>query len=129
MHAFYCSLIVVAALTVASCDSDVEPAYSMHNDGLFEESPHVVVRSNSDVARYALRWKYGFMGFYFRPEAKIVDGNLCFSLQGTTSSGSLSGEKAELAITDLNEIEALKRGGACWLEPSGERIKLEVKAP
>jgi hypothetical protein len=116
-----------AALIATGCSSGAESGYSMYNEGLFEESPLVVMRTVNDSTNYSLRWKYGSMGFYFRPEANIIDGQLCFSLQGTTSSGAVAGEKAEIAITDHNQIEALERYGAYWLEPNGKRIRLVVR--
>jgi hypothetical protein len=86
------------------------------------------MRFDSDATHYALRWKYGTQGFFFQPEANIIDGRLCFSLQATTSSGSLSGERAEIPISDRDQIKALQQRGACWLEPDGQtKISLELK--
>ena len=57
----------------------------MYNEDIFEESAFVVLRATSDSTNYALRWKYGSMGFYFHAEANVIDGQLCFYLKGTTS--------------------------------------------
>jgi hypothetical protein len=127
MRVVFASYMLSAALIATGCNSSSDSGYSMYNEGLFEESPHVVMRTITDSANYALRWKYGSMGFYFHPEASVIDGQLCFSLQGTTSSGAVAGEKAEIAIADRKQIEALERHGAYWLEPNGKRVRLEVR--
>ena len=121
------ALIAHSGLIFTSCGFGFGPGASMYNEGLFEESPHIVMRSTTRTASYALRWTYGSQGFYFRPEAKVIHGQLCFSLQATSSSGNLSGQKAEIAITDRRQIEAIERHGAFWLEPNGEKVRLEVK--
>jgi hypothetical protein len=75
---------------------------------------------------YSLRWRYGTDGFYFTPRSKVVNGQLLFALQATTSTGSTSGRYAELPITDPKRIHALESGGALWLEPDGRKVRLEM---
>jgi hypothetical protein len=68
------------------------------------------------------------MGFFFQPRGKIIDGQLLFSLQGTSSSGSLSGRYDEVPVEDPEMVEALRAGGAYWLEPDGQRVRLEERS-
>ena len=116
-------------LIVASCGRGIGPGYSMHDELYFEESPHIVMQTQAGSAAYALRWTYGSLGFFFQPEATVIDGRLYFSLQGTSSSGALSGHNAEIPITDRIQIEALERAGAYWLEPDGTKVRLELRTP
>jgi len=116
---------VLVASVVAGCGLRFGPGYSMHNKRYFGDSPHIAVHTNT--ATYGLRWQYGEMGFFFEPRAKVVDGQLCFSLQGTSSSGAYRGRYSELPITDSKKIQALQRGGAFWLGPDGEKVRLEVR--
>jgi len=86
------------------------------------------VHSNPGTATtYGLRWQYGTAGFFFQPRSKIVRGQLCFSLQVTSSSGSLAGRYGEIAIPDPKAIQALHSEGAFWLEPGGRRVRLEER--
>jgi hypothetical protein len=95
----------------------------MQDKAYFAESPHIVVCTNA----YSLRWQYGTMGFFFQPRSKIVNGQLLFSLQATSSSGSLSGRYGEIPITDPKKIKVLQSGGAYWFESDGQKIRLEVR--
>ena len=119
------SLTLVAALFLTGCGARFGPGYSVHDKHYFADSPHIAVHTNT--ATYSLRWQYGTMGFYFSPRAKIVAGQLCFSLQGTSSSGSLSGRYGEVPIIDPKQVQALLSAGACWLEPDGRKIRLDVR--
>jgi len=67
------------------------------------------------------------MGFYFHPSSKVINGQLCFALQGTSSSGRLKGKIGEITITKPREISALLSGGAFWLEPDGTKVRLSLK--
>lgn len=98
------------------------PGFSMTNPAYFMEPPHVVATSSG----YVLRWRYGSWGFFFQPSSKVVDGQLVFTLQSTTSSGSLTGTYGERPITDNKSIHALETRGAFWLEPDGRTIPLRV---
>jgi hypothetical protein len=120
--------VALAALILVGCGARFGPGHSMRDKVLFADSPHIAVHSNSGTGTtYGLRWQYGTTGFYFQPRSKIVSGQLCFSLQATSSSGSLSGRYSEIAITDPKSIQALQSGGAFWLEPGGQRIRLEER--
>jgi hypothetical protein len=119
------SLVVIALLFLTGCNARFGPGFSMHDKSLFADSPHIALRTVP--AGYSLRWQYGTWGFYFHPRSKLVDGQLCFSLQATSSSGALSGQYSEIAITDPNHLQALKSGGAFWLEPDGKKIRLEER--
>jgi len=96
----------------------------MNNKAYFSASPHIGVHTNTTT--YGLRWQYGTMGFYFQPGAKVVSGQLLFSLQATSLSASLSGRYAEVPIADPTQIRALLTGGAFWLEPDGRKIRLAL---
>jgi hypothetical protein len=124
MRTVILSLTLFSACVLAGCGARFGPGYSMNDKAYFADSPHIAVHTNTTT--YGLRWQYGTMGFYFQPSAKIVSGQLFFSLQGTSSSGSLSGRYAELPITDPTQIRALLGGGAFWLEPNGRTIRLTL---
>lgn len=95
----------------------------MTDPGFFSEPPHLVANGRG----YVLRWRHGSWGFFFQPEAKVVEGRLLFTLQATSSRGSWSGRHGEWPITDPKRVRALERGGAFWLEPDGRKVRLEVK--
>ena len=95
----------------------------MNDTAYFMEAPHIVARSDG----YRLRWRYGKWGFFFEPSSKMVDGQLLFALQATSSSGSLTGRYGEMPIAGPKRIHALENGGAFWIEPDGRRVRLEVK--
>jgi hypothetical protein len=97
-------------------------AWSMYNKQYFAEPPQIVKRLND----YSIQWRYGAMGFYFFPSSKVINGRLVFALEGTSSSGSLSGRFGEQAITKPKEIRAIETGGAFWLEPDGREIALKM---
>ena len=83
----------------------------------------------ANTATYGLHWLYGSMGFYFQPRAKIVSGQLLFSLQGTSSTGKRSGLYDEMPIADPTQIQMLLSGGAFWLEPNGTKMRLALTNP
>jgi hypothetical protein len=115
--------LLLALVLLAGCAGfRFGPGFSMNDPGLFSEPPHIVAGPQG----YSLRWRYGTAGFFFRPDSKVVDGKLLFALQATSSSGSLTGRYGELRITDPKRIQALKSGGAFWLEPDGRKVRLEV---
>ena len=117
------TLFLLFTLSVfAGCGFRFGPGLSMHDKACFGESPHIVARTNG----YSLRWRYGTDGFFFQPRSKIVDGQLLFSLQVTSSSGALSGRYGEVPITDPKQIQALKEAGAYWFERDGRKIRLEI---
>jgi hypothetical protein len=119
------ALTLATVVSLAASFSRFGPGFSMHNEAHFSESPHIAVRS--DPASYSLRWRYGTMGFFFVPGAKVVDGQLLFSLQATSSSGNLRGRYGEIPITDPKHIQALRSAGAYWFEQGGQKIRLEEK--
>ena len=115
-------LLAFVALLLAGCGARFGPGYSLDDKHYFASRPHIAVHTNT--ATYGLRWQYGSMGFSFQPRAKIVSGQLLFSLQGTSSSGSLSGRYVEIPITGPTQIRTLLTTGAFWLEPDGTRVSL-----
>jgi hypothetical protein len=118
------SALAFVALLLAGCGARFGPGYSLDDKHYFAARPHIAV--HTITATYGLRWQYGSMGFYFQPSAKIVSGRLLFSLQGSSSSGSLSGRYAEIPITDPTQIRTLLATGAFWLEPDGTKVSLTV---
>ena len=116
--------VLAALVSYSYLTNRFGPGYSMHDTNYFADAPHIAVHTNT--ATYALRWQYGTMGFFFTPDAKIVGGELCFCLRATSSSGSLSGRYSEIPITDQKMIQALRSGGAFWLEPDGTRASLAL---
>jgi hypothetical protein len=119
------ALTLAAAVFLAASFSRFGPGFSMHDEAYFSDSPHIAVRAAP--ASNSLRWRYGTMGFFFVPGAKVVDGQLLFSLQATSSSGNLRGRYGEIPITDPKHIQALQNGGAFWFEQGGKKIRLEEK--
>jgi len=75
---------------------------------------------------YALRWTYGEWGFFFQPEYRVREGALWFSVQGTSSSGALTGRTVEMAIEKPKAIAALQNGGAFWWEPDRTTVRLAI---
>jgi hypothetical protein len=78
---------------------------------------------------YELQWKYGSMGFYFFPESKVVDGELLFALQSTTSTGIRRDKLGSVPINNPKHVTALRNKGAFWLEPNGSKVPLKVIQP
>lgn len=117
------ALLSLASLIAGCAALRPGSGFSMSDPGYFSESPHIVVTPTG----YSLRWRYGTYGFFFRPESKIVEGQLLFALQATSSSGYWRGRQGELPITDPKRIHALETGGAFWLEPDGQKVRLEVR--
>ena len=118
------SLLAFAALILVGCGARFGPGYSLDDKHYFASRPHIAVHTKTTT--YGLRWQYGSMGFYFQPRAKVVSGQLLFSLQGTSSSGSLNGRYDEIPITDPTQISTLLAGGAFWLEPDGTKVSLSL---
>jgi len=115
--------LIAAACLLSACGFRFGPGRSMYDEALFSEMPYIV----SPFEGYSLRWRYGTWNFYFRPDSKIVDGQLLFALGATSSSGDLTGKYGEIPITDPKRIRALEAGGAYWLEPDGRRVRLEIR--
>ena len=67
------------------------------------------------------------MGYYFVPSYKVKQGALYFSLQGTTSSGQISGKEGRLPIVGDEQLHALRSGGAYWWNTDGSATKLTAK--
>jgi hypothetical protein len=100
-------------------------SYSLDDPNYFSERPHIV----GDADQYSLCWRYGTMGFYFQPSSRIENGRLVFALHATSSSGALAGRYGASTISSGDAVDALRRGGAFWLEPDGSEVKLDVKSP
>lgn len=96
---------------------------SLTDTEYFLEAPYVLERTND----YVLRWRYGSAGASFEPKAKVVDGRLEFSFQGSPKDGFRSGEYDELSITNQLQLDAFKSGGAYWVQPDGSRVRLDVR--
>ncbi|ACB75878.1 hypothetical protein [Opitutus terrae] len=116
-------LVIVTLLALSGCGFFFGPGYGSADHQYFAEPP-VVVKVGD---HYALRWRYGSMGFYFRPRYEVRDASLVFSLQGTSSSGSVSGKTQEMLIEGDNAIAALKKGGAFWWEPDRSLTPISIK--
>ena len=117
-------LLAFASLLLAGCGARFGPGYSLDDKHYFASRPHIAVHTNTTT--YSLRWQYGSMGFCFQPRGKVVSGQLLFSLQGTSSSGSLSGRYDEIPISDPKQIQTLLSSGAFWLEPDGTKVSLTL---
>jgi len=122
MNAIGHFFIAVLAIALQGCAWRFAPGFSMHDTGYFTESPYIVQRGND----YFLRWRYGNWGFYFFPESRLRNGTIIFSLQATSSSGSVAGKVGEIRIEGEAKIHALETGGAFWWEPDGQKIPLKI---
>jgi hypothetical protein len=89
----------------------------------FAERPYVI----GSADRFSLCWRYGTAGFFFQPTSQVVRARLVFALHATSSSGSLAGRYGETPISDPEAVDALRSGGAFWLEPDGSEVKLTVQ--
>ena len=119
------AVAVLMGALCAGCGAlgwELAPGSSSKDEWLFAAPPVVVHRGSG----YALSWTYGKAGFYFAPHYRAVDERLVFSLQGTSSSGSLSGRRFDFPIEGPSELRALSRGGAWWWEPDGSYVRLDV---
>lgn len=123
MRTFKKYLCLLALALVAGCGLRFHGGFAMTDTNYFAEPPCIVARAGG----YHLHWRYGAMGFYFIPSSKVVNGELLFSLQATSSTGHAPGREAELPITDPKRIHALETGGAFWLDDEGHKTRLEVK--
>ena len=113
-------LLLVSFLAACTC-CRFGPGFSMSDPAYFSEPPYIAATPGG----YSLRWRYGTWGFFFRPDSKVVDGQLLFALQVTTSSGNM--RYGELPIKRPEHIRALETAGAYWLEPNGDKVRLEVR--
>ena len=119
------TLVLVAMALLSGCVAlgwRFGPVFSCKSTGMFAEPPIVVHRG----PEYFLAWTYGKDAFFFRPGYKAMDGRLVFVLQGTSSSGNVSGRYTEMKIEGAENLLALQRGGAVWWEPDGSHMQLEV---
>lgn len=115
-------VVLIPLLCLGGCGFVFGPGYGSADRHYFAEQP-VIVHTGT---QYALRWRYGSMGFYFFPGYAVRDGRLIFSLQGTSSTGSRSGREQLLPIEDPKAIAALRTAGAFWWEPNGTLTPLTV---
>jgi len=116
----FCGLIVVVSGCVGILFG---PGFSCTDTNYFAAPPAIVKKGE----HYVLRWRYGSMGFYYRPRYEAREGALWFSLQATSSSGSVAGKEVEMLIEGEKEIAALKSGGALWWASDGSRRPLAIK--
>jgi hypothetical protein len=114
----HCSLLLLLLGLIAGCGS-----VSITDTEYFLESPYILQRADG----YFLRWRYGTAGASFEPKAKIVEGELEFSFFGSPKTGFRSGEFDEFPIKNVEQVEALKSGGAFWKQPDGSRVRLDVR--
>ncbi len=115
-------VLIITILAICSCGYVHGPGFSMKDRDYFMESPKLVKSGDA----YKLVWRYGNYGFYFSPKCIVGKSELLCSLQGTSSSGSLTGKYGEISITRPEEIKAINFNKAFWLEPDGTRIKIEI---
>ncbi len=122
----HCQQIIslLAIILLSGCGLRFGPGYARTDPQYFSEAPYIISRPDG----YRLRWRYGSYGFFFQPSSKVVNGELLFSLQGTSSSGVYQGRYGEILIDDPKKIQALETGGAFWIERNGPKTKLEVRS-
>jgi hypothetical protein len=115
-------LRLAALVAVVACASN--PPISARDPAVFAEEPYIAAKAGG----YWLTWVYGGTGCVLSPERELISGALQFSLRVTTSSGCIPGREGSMQITRREEIEALEKNGAFWLEPGGTRLKLEIRS-
>jgi hypothetical protein len=113
-------LFLASLVTVAACMSN--RPISASDATIFSEKPYIAAKAGG----YSLTWRYGSAGCILFPERELISGALQFSLYVTSSSGCIPGREGSVPITGREEIEALEKHGAFWLEPDGTRLKLEI---
>jgi len=96
--------------------------YSISDPNYFKEKPIFV----KFEAGYKLIWRYGKFGFFFTPECLVKKLQLFCSLQGTSSSGALTGKHGSIYLSKPDEVEAIKNNNSFWLEPDGSKIEIET---
>jgi hypothetical protein len=111
---------IIALLIVSGCSTS---GFSASDKYYFAAPPYI----SSASGQYSINWQYGRMGCAFFPEAKVVKGELLFSLHATTSSGCSPGRKDSMPINKPAHIQALQSAGAFWQEPDGTKLRLEVR--
>lgn len=111
---------LLALLMTAGCSL---PGYSIRDKNYFSEQPYISVSDG----HYALIFRYGRLGCAFTPESNVVNGELHFKLLATTSSNCVPGQLDSMPIIKPEQIQALEKHGAFWLEPDGSKLWLEVR--
>lgn len=105
------------------------PGFSCTSGAMFAAPPVVEQRGQE----YLLTWKQGSFEFFYQPDYKVMGDRLIFVLQGTSSSGSLAGRRREMKIEGVENLKALKSGGAYWWErepePNGSFVALKIVTP
>jgi hypothetical protein len=124
MKALLVTGVAFGALLSASCGYP-SGGYSLDDPHYFSARPYVI----GSAGQYSLCWKYGTVGFFFRPSSHILKEKLVFALHATSSSGALAGRYGETPISDLDALDALHKGGAFWLEPDGSEVPLNIQSP
>lgn len=115
-------LVTALIFLLCSCGLRFAPGYSVNDPNYFGERPRIYTSEGG----YKLAWTYGEFGFYFEPRCIVEVDELLCSLQGSSSSGALTGKVGEIHLQRSVQIEAIRSNKAYWLEPNGKRIKLEV---
>ena len=113
--------IIIPLLSIIGC---VSPGISMHDLGIFSESPKIVTHDG----RYFLRFRYGNdeRVFYFITWSNIKNEKLIFYVPATSSSGDPRGRVQFEEIADKGKIDYIRRGEVYWEEPSGDLIPLKI---
>lgn len=122
-------VLFTATLVVSGCWG-FRPGMALkdrpYGETLFSEPPIIKCRKDGCF----LTWTQGTYPFFFSPTYQAMDGRLVFSLKATSSSGNIAGRRREVKIEGVENIQALKRGGAFWWErepePQGRLVPLKI---
>lgn len=119
-------LLLVVAVSTARCATPFGPGAAIAERPLFAAPPVVECRGE----RCALVWTQGEFPHAFSLEYRAMNGRLVFSQRGVTSTGSHTGRRFELPIEGVENLQALRRGGAVWWqvepEPQGTFVPVQV---
>lgn len=129
------AVVLIAALSLGGCTAlgrQFGPGFSLTDkplDGALFSTPPLVVQRGEE---YLLTWTQGTYPYFFLPAYEAMAGRLVFALLATSSTGNLAGRHREMKIEGVENIQALKRGGAYWWqrdpEPNGTFVPLKVVA-
>jgi hypothetical protein len=105
----YSLCLLLCAGCMGAFGPKFRPGFSAH---AFMDDAHIREKNGN----YSFVWRYRTNTFIFYPESKVVDGELHFALNASTSSGNPGGYYGQVVISDPAKIEALTNNGAYWVE-------------
>lgn len=115
--------IYIVIFWLSGCGVTFSSGYSYYDEMYFQKSPWI----EKEGEKYYLKWVYGKYGFYYQPQCIARAEEALCSLQGTSSSGVLTGREGYIQISNSAVIAAIENNQIYWLEPNNEKVRLKVK--